>query len=107
MAPLDQEQRAEVLELIKTGLQESHAVTEKALVKIRASTQKGHDDLLSTTEIEIKTQRAHNLEVETKLVDMEKTIAAQFLTLRVELGAEFGSSKKEATETRAVITGFQ
>ena len=41
------------------------------------------------------------------MVEMEKTIAAQFLTLRVELGAEFDSSKKESVETRAVITGFQ
>ena len=106
MAPPDQEQRAEVLEMITSGLQESHAVTEKALTEIRASTQKGHDDMRVTIEIEIKAQRAHNPEVETKLVEMEKTIAAQFLTLRVELGAEFESSKKEATETRAVIIGF-
>ena len=82
-------------------------MTEKVLVEIRASTQKGHDDMRVTTKDEIKMQRAHNLEVETKLVEMEKTIAAQFLTLRVELGAEFDSSKKESVETRAVITGFQ
>ena len=39
-------------------------------------------------------------------MEMEKTIAAHFLALRVELGTEFDSSKKEAAETRAVITGF-
>ena len=95
------------MELIKSGMQESFAATEKALIQIRASTQKGHDDMRVTTEIEIKAQRAHCLEVETKLVEMEKTIVAQFLALRVELGTEFGSSKKESAETRAVITGFQ
>ena len=94
MPQLDPEQRAEVLELIKSGMQEPFAATEKALTEIRASTQKGHDDMRVTAEIEIKAQRAHKLEVETKLVEMEKTIAAQFLTLRVELGAEFDSSKK-------------
>ena len=63
------------------------------------------------TNVELKTiqkaKRAHNLEVETKLVEMEKTIAAHFLTLRIELGAEFDSSKKESIETSAVITAFQ
>ena len=68
----------EVLELIKSGMQESYAVTEKALIEIRASTQKGHDDMRVSTEAEIKAQRAHNLKVETKLVEMEKTIAVQF-----------------------------
>ena len=63
MAPLDQEQRAEVLELIKSGLQESHAATEKALTEIRTSTQKGHDDMRVTTEAEITAQRARNLEL--------------------------------------------
>ena len=121
MAPLDSEQRAEVLELIKSGLIESNALVETALTGIRASAQKGHDDLKSTTEFEIKTQRALNLETETKMAEMqkiiaaqdeklgnmEKTIEAQFLELRAELGTEFDQSKKDATETRAVITGFQ
>ena len=77
------------------------------MIEIRASTQKGHDDMRVTTDAEIKAQRAHNLEVETKLVEMDKTIAAQFLALRADLGTELDSSKKEAAKTRAVITGFQ
>ena len=121
MAPLDSEQRAEVFELIKSGPIESNALVETALTGIRASAQKGHDDLKSTTEFEIKTQRALNLETETKMAEMQKIIAAQdeklghmekaieakFLKLREELGTEFDQSKKDATETRAVITGFQ
>ena len=107
MAPLDPEQRAEVLEMIKSGVQESHAVTEKALFEIRASTQKGHDDMRVTTEAEITAQRARNLEIETKLTEMQNSIASQFLALRTALGAEFDTSKKEAAETRSVITKFQ
>ena len=121
MAPLDSEQRAEVLELIKSGLIESNSQVETALAGMRASAQKGHDDLKSTTEFEIKTQRSLNLETETKVAEMqkiitaqdeklgnmEKTIEAQFRGLREELGVEFDKNKKDATETRAVITGFQ
>ena len=60
MPQLDPEQRAEVLELMKSGMQESHAVKKKALIEIRASTQKGHIDIRVTTEAEIKAQRARN-----------------------------------------------
>ena len=83
MAPLDPEQRAEVLELIKSGMQESLATTEKALIDIRATTNKGHEDMRVTTEIEIKAQRAHNLEVETKYLELTKSIEAQLTALRV------------------------
>ena len=78
MAPLDPEQRAEVLEMIKSGVQEPHAVTEKALFEIRASTQKGHDNMRVTTEAEITAQRIRNLEIETKLTEMQNSIASQF-----------------------------
>ena len=107
MAPLDPEQRAEVLEMIKVGLQESHAATEQALIEIRTSTQKGHDDMRVTTEAEITAQRFRNLEIETKLMEMQGSIVSQFLVLRTELGAEFDTAKKEAAETRSVITAFQ
>ena len=107
MAPLDPEQRAEVLEIIKSGVQESHAGTEKALFEIWASTQKGHDDMRVTTEAEITNQRARNLEIETKLAEIQSSIASQFLALRIELGSEFDTSKKEAAENRLTITMFQ
>ena len=106
MAPLDPEQRAEVLEMIKSGLQEPHAATEKALIEIRTSTQKGHDDMSVTTEAEITAQRPRNLEIETKLTEMQGSIPSQFLVLRTELGAEFDMAKNEAAETRSVITTF-
>ena len=77
MAPLDPEQRAEVQALIK----ESHAVIENELVGIRATAHKGHEDMRVTTEAEIEKQRAHNLEVETRLVEMAKTV--QELTTNV------------------------
>ena len=110
MAPLDPEQRAEVQALIK----ESHAVIENELVGIRAAAHKGHEDMRVTTEAEIEKQRAHNLEVETKLLEITKSV--QELTtnvqiqltalsaemnksenaLRLELGKEFDTGKKSA-----------
>ena len=77
MAPLDPEQRAEVVELIKSGLTESSSQVEKVLAEMRTSAQKGHDDLKSTTEFEIKTQRSRNLETEAKIAEMQKIITAQ------------------------------
>ena len=59
------------------------------------------------TEAEIKAQRAHNLEVETKFAEITQSIAAQLTVLRAELFTEFDSSKKDAAETRTLITGFQ
>ena len=118
MAPLDPEQRAEVLEMTKSGLQESHAATEKALIDIRATTNKGHEDMRVTTEIEIKAQRAHNLEVETKLLELTKNIEAQITALRVEfgqsetavrikLGTEFDNAKQNAAELRGLVAELQ
>ena len=61
MPQLNPEQQAEVLELIKSGMQESYAASEKALIETMASTQKGHDNMRVTTEAEIKAQRAPSL----------------------------------------------
>ena len=54
MPHLDPEQRAEVLELIKSGMNESYVASEKLLAEIKTSTQKGHDDMRVTTEAEVK-----------------------------------------------------
>ena len=71
-----------------------------------------------TTEIEIKAQRAHNLGVETKYLELTKNIEAQLTALRVEfnqsetalrleLGAEFHSTKQNAIEVRTLVSGLQ
>ena len=62
MAPLDQEQRAEVQEMIK----QSHAVLEGELVGISATVNKGHEDMRTTAKEFIKSQVARNEEVEKK-----------------------------------------
>ena len=42
-----------------------------------------------------------------KLNSMEKSIEAQFLKLREELGQEFDKNTRDTTEIRGLITGFQ
>ena len=82
MAPLDTEQKAEVAELIKTGTNKSFAASPGALAEIKVAMQQGHDDMRVTTEAEIKTQRAHNVEVEKKYVELTQSVEAQFTALR-------------------------
>ena len=118
MAPLDQEQRAEVQEMIK----QSHAVMEGELVGIRAAANKGHEDMRVTTEAEIEKQRAHNLEVETKYLELTKSIQAQLAALstemnqsridaenalRLELGKEFDNNKKSTAEVQGLVAELQ
>ena len=92
MAPLDHEHKAEVADMIRTGVNE-----------MKAAVQKGHDDLRVTTEAEISTQRIHNTDVENKFVELTQSIEAQFTALRAELGAEFDSTKKDAAEVRTLV----
>ena len=118
MAPLDPEQRAEVQSLIK----ESHAVIENELVGVRAATNKGHEEMRVTTEAEIEKQRAHNLEMETKYLELMKGLQAQLAALstelndsrvgaenalRLELGKEFDAGKKSTSEVQGLVAELQ
>ena len=96
MAPLDHEQKTEVADMIRASMNE-----------MKSAVQKGHDDLRVTTEAEISTQRIHNTDVENKFVELTQSIEAQFTALRAELGAEFDSTKNNATEVRALVSGLQ
>ena len=91
------------MELIKSGVNESYVASEKLLAKIRTSSEKGHDDMRVTTEEEGKAQRAHNLEVETKLGELVKSIAAQFLSLRADLE----TTAKNTIEVCDLVSGLQ
>ena len=96
MAPLDHEQKAEVADMMRTGMNE-----------MKAAVQKGHVDMRVTTEAEIGTQRIHNAEVENKFVEITQSIGAQFTALRAELSAEFDSTKKNVTEVPTLVSGLQ
>ena len=104
-------------------IKQSHAVMEGELVGIRAAANKGHGDIRVTTEAEIEKQRAHNLEVETKYLELTKSIQAQLAALstemnqsridaenalRLELGKEFDNNNKKSTaEVQGLVAELQ
>ena len=107
MAPLDQEQKEEVAEMIRLGQIRSHSEFKAEIAKGNVETLRISTDMRVTTEEFVKRQLDLNTDVEKRCRELAQDIEDKFAILRQELGTEFASTKANAGEIREMLASFE
>ena len=100
MAPLDAEQRAEIIGMIAHAQEEVYGL---AMGEVR----NGLKEIKTASEVFYLKQTKLNGDFKEKFTQLSLEIEAKFTELRSELGVEFASMQANATEVRAMLSTFE